>query len=176
MEELERGSLSVRASNDGPDLRVLLTLSPPPGEEAHVTNISLTSAAVPSPGLGVRPVLPPGDVRPVGTRGGGIGFGFLYSTGDTERYVRRHSDRGYGGPESSGHPQRLEARWTLTGLWAEARELDLMVEVVTSLFPNREQRRGEAHFVLVRPKEQVPEVQELELGAGEQDGPRSPSH
>jgi len=172
LDRLSRGSLSVRATGEGPDLEVLLTLYPSPEEEAHVTDIFLTSVGLPPERLGVRATLPPDDVQAVGGPSGAIGFGFLYSTGDVERYVSRYSRRGYAGTEPPPGPERLEAKWTLVGSWARSSELDLTVEVVMSLFPHKGQRTEQARFILIRPRDQGSKV-----GGRETSGPviRRPS-
>jgi len=154
---LGRGAVSVQASSEDNNLHVWLTLSPPPGEEAYMSDIFLTSAgslarrprARPSPAEPLQ--LRPDHVQPVGRRRGSIGVGFLYSTGDVDRYVARHTEQGYYGPDGSSGPERLHARWTLVGPWAEARELELVVVARLGVYPRAGEYAQQARFLLIRP-------------------------
>ena len=169
-EGLSRGALSVQAASEGEELSVLLTSAPPPGEEAHVTDIFLVSAKVGRPVGEGREKLPPDEVEPVGGPRGPIGIGFLYSTGDTERYVSRYSDKGYASPASPPGPQHLRATWRLAGPRAQARQLELVVVVALSPYPKGELRIEEAHFIITRPHPQsespLPTPSPLGRGAG----------
>ena len=150
LEPLSRGALSVQASSRDHTLHVILTLHPPAAEDAYVTDVFLTmrQAAIQEG----RPTLPADDVRPLDRYHGPIGVGFVYSSGDVDRYVARHTSEGYYGSGGSTGPQRLQATWTLVGPWAEAGELELVAVVAVGVYPRTGEYIEHARFRLLRPR------------------------
>jgi hypothetical protein len=152
---LSRGSLTLQASRDGSTLHLSLWLDPAPGEEAHVTDLYLVpalSAGKPAEGSEAESEsrLPPDAAEPTGR--GPIGLGFVYSNGDTERYVSRYTGGGSswgGGPPG---PEEVRVSWSLAGRWAEARELGLVVHVASSAYSVSGGYAQEARYVLIAPK------------------------
>lgn len=133
-------------------LIVSLTLAPPSGEEAYLEDLFLSLPGGPPGRPAQQARLRPEEVKPEGRRRGAIGVGFLYSTGDVERYVRRSGgggDVGFGAPAG---PHRLRARWPLKGPWAEAEELELVAVVRLGVSRHSEGRTEEARFLLIRPR------------------------
>ena len=154
---LSRGSLNVQASRDESTLYVNLWLDPAPGEEAHVADLYLVpalSAGRPAEGgeAGRESRLPPDAVEPTQRSRGPIGVGFVYSNGDTERYVRRYTGGGSSWGGAGPGPEELRARWTLAGPWAEARELQLVVHVASSPYSTSGGYAQEARYLLIAPK------------------------
>ncbi len=153
LEALSRGSVSVQASSEGHTLYVVLTLHPPAAEDAYVTDVFLTMGRA---GVGeARPRLRAEEVQPLGRYRGPVGLGFVYSSGDVDRYVARHTREGYYGTGGSSGPQRLQAAWTLVGPWAEAPELELVVVVTMGVYPRTGDYTEEVLFCLIRPRSQA---------------------
>jgi len=153
---LSRGSLSVQASRDETTLYVNLWLDPAPGEEAHVTDMYLVAAGrggkAPEGGEGEgESRLRPDSVGPTQRSRGPIGVGFVYSNGDTERYVSRYTGGGSSWGGGAPGPEELRAKWTLAGPWAEARDLEVVVLVASSPYSASGGYAQEARYLLTAP-------------------------
>ena len=150
-EGLGRGALRVQVRSEGSVLTVALTLAPPSGEEAYLEDLFLSRVGGPPGQFQEDSRLRPEEVEPEGQRGA-LGVGFLYSTGDVGRYLRRSGAEGYPGSAAPAGPQRVRARWPLRGAWAQAEELELVVVVRLGVSPRSEGRTEEARFLLIRPR------------------------
>ena len=154
---LTRGSLNLQASRDESTLYVNLWLDPAPNEEAHITGLYLVAAGragkAPEGGEAEgESRLRPDSVEPTRRSRGPIGFGFVYSNGDTERYVSRHTGGGSSWGGGVPGPEELQAKWTLAGPWAEAREWELVVLVASSPYSVGGGYAQEARYLLIAPQ------------------------
>jgi hypothetical protein len=152
---LSRASLNLQASRQESTLYVNLWLDPAPNEEAHVTDLYLVPAGRSSEAPGGEAEgegrLRPDSVGPTHRSRGPIGVGFVYSNGDTERYVSRYTGGGSSWGGGAPGPEELQAKWTLAGPWAEARDLELVVHVASSPYSAGGGYAQEARYLLTAP-------------------------